>query len=240
METSDCKFQVYIISSSRYERGMVTAKNFVDYKHVVRDSQKQLYIDHGFENVISFPDEDINAYSKVFNYLIEHAPEDVIAIVDDDIDHFKYRTNVTSKITDPEIVQAEFERLGQMIFDLGIGLAIGSPTSIPYNYTSEFSWFGIPGAWKIVNTKKCKARMDPEIYRNVDIDFVLQEVLMNRIVLDSKYLCSEGFIDKSTTTSGSVYSKKNIDDSIEMMELKWGRYFKYNAKNAVPMILVER
>ena len=233
-------FQVYIISSSRYSRGPITARNFLNYKHVVRRSQEKDYLQNGFDNVISFPDELINSYTKVFNYLSNSAQEDVIAIVDDDIDYFKYRTDKIERIKSSEIVQAEFERLAQIIYDLDIGLAFGPPNSIPYNYTSEFSWFGIPGAWKIVNRSKIKAAMDPQIDRNVDIDYVLQEVLLNRVCIDARYLCGEGYKDEITRSSGSVYSINSIENSIAQMKLRWGKYFTYDAKKNVPRILVSR
>ncbi len=237
---ADFTFQVYIISSSRYSRGPITAKNFLNYKHVVRKSQENAYLENGFENVISFTDELINSYTKVFNYLVDHAPEDVIAIVDDDIDFFKYRTDKIEKIKSAEIVQSEFERLGQIIYDLELGLAFGPPNSIPYNYTSEFSWLGIPGAWKIINRDKIKARMDAQIDRNVDIDHVLQEVLLNRVCIDAKYLCDEAYKDKITRSSGSLYSRNSIESSIDQMKLRWGKYFRYDAKKNVPYILVSR
>lgn len=236
----DITFKVYIISAKRYVRGMITAKNFTDYVHVVRESEKDAYIEHGFDNVISFPDDDINRYSKVFNYLVDNAKEDVIAIVDDDIDYFQYRNPFSKKIKDPEIVQAEFERLAQMIYDLNLGLAFGTPNASPYMYTGEFSWSGIPGAWKIVNRKVIKAKMDSTVYRNVDIDYVLQELLSNRICLCARYLCAMGKKDKITNSTGSIYSKKNIENSIDKMKIKWGRHFQYDEKRNVPKILVKR
>ena len=240
MENNEFTFKVYIISARRYSRGMITAKNFIDYCHVVRESEKEMYIKHGFNNVIAFPDEDINRYSKVFNYLVDNAPEDVIAIVDDDIDYFQYRNPFSKKIKDPEIVQSEFERLAQMIYDLDLGLAFGTPNASPYMYTGEFSWSGIPGAWKIVNRKHIKAKMDSAVYRNVDIDYVLQEVLKNRICLCARYLCAKGKRDKITNATGSVYSKSDIDNSIDEMKIRWGKYFQYNEKKNVPKIIARR
>lgn len=232
-------FQVYIISASRYSRGPITAKNFLDYKHVVRKSQEQSYIDNGFENVIAFEDNLINSYAKVFNYLVEHAPEDVIAIVDDDTEFYRYRTDTTRKIESPELVQGEFERLAQIIYDLDIGLAFCPPTATPYNYTSEFSWLGIPGAWKIVNRNCIKAKMDTSISRQ-DIDYVLQEVMMNRICLDAKYITTKGFDDAESLTSGNFYLKSDVDHSIETLELRWGKYFQFDRKKNIPKLFVDR
>lgn len=236
----DIKFQIYIISHGRHERGEITAKNFTNYKHVVRESEKAIYKKHGFKNVVGYPDEDINSYTKVFNYLVDNAPEDVIAIVDDDIDHFLYRTDKSEIITDSWIVQQEFERIAQMIADLRIGLAMADVLSIPYSYSQEFTWGGVPGAWKIINRSVIKARMDSSIARNVDIDYVLQEMLKNRICLKVKYLCSFGYRDESTTTSGSNYDGSDIEASLTEMKLRWGKYFNYNKKRGIPYIHVPR
>ena len=128
-------FGVYIISVGRAKRGPITAKHFLEYTHVVRKSQEQEYIDNGFQNVWGIEDDLINGYDKVFNYLVDYAKDDVIAIVDDDVAQFLYREKDTVPIESPETVQAEFERIAQMLVDLRIGLAFGPPTAVPYNYT---------------------------------------------------------------------------------------------------------
>ena len=127
-----------------------------------------------------------------------------------------------------------------MIYDLDIGLSFGSPNNSPYVYNQEFCWYGIPGAFKIINRKVIKARMDSTVYRNVDIDYVLQEVLVNRICLDAKWFCIKGYRDKDTNKTGSVYTKKNIENSIDKMKIKWGRHFQYDEKKNVPKIFVKR
>lgn len=233
-------FGVYIITCNRWKRGVVTAKNFTDYHHVVRQSQAKIYEENGFENVLPFEDSLINSYTKVFNYLVDNVEDDVIAIVDDDIDHFIYRTKDIEDIMDPELVQAEFLRLAQMTYDLNIGLCSGTPNGNIHSFRSEFMWTGIPGAWKIVNRHAIKARMDPTIDRNVDIDYVMQENLLNRIILHERYLTSKEFRDSMTNTTGSLYTKNNIDASLERMELKWGKYFRYDKGRNLPLIRIKR
>ncbi|MCI9507989.1 MAG: hypothetical protein HFF62_15745 [Oscillospiraceae bacterium] len=229
-------FGVYIISVGRAKRGPITAKHFLEYTHVVRKSQEQEYIDNGFQNVWGIEDELINGYDKVFNYLVDYAKDDVIAIVDDDIAQFLYREKDTVPIESPETVQAEFERIAQMLVDLRLGLAFGPPTAVPYNYTSEWSWTGMPGAFKLINRACIKARMDPKIWRNIDVDYVLQETLHNRICLDAKWLCCKDYVDKETHTSGSLYTYDDVQASLEVMKLRWGRYFDYS-RNIVKIMV---
>lgn len=234
------KLGIYIISAGRWGRGVITGKNLMEYRYVVRKSQEQMYRNNGFGDVLAVEDDKINSYGKVFNYLVENAEEDVIAIIDDDIDHFVYRKEKLEDITDPEIVQSEFVRLAQIIYDLDIGLCAGTPNSNIYSFNGEFAWTGIPGAWKIVNRKKIKAKIDPTIGRNMDIDYLMQENLYNRIVLHERYFTSKEYRDEITNTTGTVVSKTDIDVGLEKMELKWGKYFKYVKKRNLPVVRIKR
>lgn len=233
-------FGVYIPSYSREKRGVVTGKLFENPKHVVRKSQEQAYLDAGFKNVIGVEDSLIGGYAKVYNWIVDNAEEDVIAIVDDDVKNFIYRLDINYPIDSVERCQAEFERLAQFLWDLDLGLAFGSATPTPYVYTSEFGWYGIPGAFKVVNRRCIKARMDEKLPRNTDIDYVLQELLHNRVCLNAKYLVDNPVEDRLTNTTGSTYNPRAIAASVEMMNLKWGRHFSYNEKRNVPYIVVER
>ena len=240
MDGSNFTFGVYIPSVGRYNRGMITGKWFESPKHIVRKSQEESYIDAGFINVIGVDDDEINQYSKVYNWIVDNAEEDVVAIVDDDVKSFVYRLERNYTIDDAETCQAEFERLAQLIVDLDIGVAYGSATPTPYVYTSEFGWYGIPGAFKIVNRKCIKAMMDTELPRNTDIDYVLTELLHNRVCLNAKYLVDNPQEDSMTNTTGSRYNRADIAASVEMMKAKWGKYFSYNERKNVPKINVKR
>lgn len=233
-------FHVYIISSGRASRGPITAKNFLEYTHIVRKSQEADYIANGFENVVGVEDSKIRGYDRVFNYVVENAKEDVVAIVDDDIDYFQYRRDETYKIESAETVQAEFERLAQIIYDLDIGLAFNSPNGAPYKYTKEFAFVGMPSACKIVNRKAIKAKMNENINRNLDVDYVLQELLVNRICLNPKYIVlKEHPVDKLTRVTGTVCSYDDINHSLETMKLRWGAYFGYERINIKPIVYIK-
>lgn len=231
-------FGIYIISAGRASIGPVTAKNFEYYTHVVKKSEEADYAANGFENIWAVEDGLIDGYASVFNFLVDNAREDAIAIVDDDIEKFEYREADKSIIEDPGTVTAELERLAQMLVDLGIGLAFGPPTDNPKFYREEFSWTGMPGAFKIINREKIKARMDPKVDRNVDVDYVLQETLANRICLSAKWLCTKDYKFSGTNTTGSTYSMDDVNRSLELMKVRWGRYISYS--NNIVKIMVER
>ncbi len=233
-------FGVYIPSYGRARRGVVTGKWFENPHYVVRKSQKNEYKKAGFPNIIAVDDDEIDDYAPVFNWIVDNAKEDVVAIVDDDVKNFMYRLEYNYQIEDMETCQAEFERLAQLIWDLDLGLAFGTATPTPYGYTSEIGWFGIPGAFKVVNRKKIKSRMDPDIPRAQDIDYVLQELLNNRVCLCARWLVDTPYEDKETNTSGSRYNQADIETSTAIMKSRWGKYFRYNEEKNTPIITIER
>lgn len=233
-------FGVYIPSYKRYKRGVITGKLFENPKHVIRESQAQQYIDAGFPNVISVPDNEVRSYSRVYNWIVDNAEEDIVAIIDDDVKSFSYRLDKNYEFNSVDTVQAEFERLAQIIYDLGIGVAFTTATAVPWGYTSEFRWSGIPGAFKIVNRSKVRAVMDTTLPKHVDIDYVLQELVYNRICLNALYIVDNAYNDDSTNVSGSNYDSKMISASSDIMAARWGKYFSYDYKHNKPSILVKR
>lgn len=234
------RFGIYVISVDRWERGVITGKNLLHYRYVVRKSQEAKYRECGFGDVLAVEDSLINSYGKVFNWLVDNAEEEVIAIIDDDIDHFVYRKESNEPITDPEVAESELTRLAQLTYDLGLGLCCGSPNGNIYSFRGEFGWTGIPGAWKIVNRTKIKARMDPSVGRNMDIDYVMQENLKNRVVLYQRYLTSKEYRDEKTNTTGTVVSKSDIEAGLNNMKSRWGKYFRYVRKRNLPKIHIKR
>lgn len=84
-----------------------------------------------------------------------------------------------------------------------------------------------------------KARPDHRMKFNYDLDLVLQELLMNRIILKPRYLVGR---DKQDVNAGGDSFKLRQDqiDSIQNMKMKWGKYFSYDFKHNKPHINVKR
>lgn len=233
-------FGIYIPSYRRAKTA--TTHRFLEYgTYVVRQSEEAAYreVDLGPCDVLAVADELICGLTEVNQWLIDNAPEDIICVLDDDLHHFYYRMDTTETIEDPEVVTAELERVAQLMADLDIGFGATDATVRPWNYDAEFSFKGCAGGVRWVNRPVFKAHCVKELEYNYDLDLVLQELLLNRIILKPKYFCSKGLTD---TNEGGASAKKRGDQvaSINLMKHKWGKYFEYNFNNNTPRIVVPR
>lgn len=238
-ETVSCA--IYVPSYSRSDK-IRTYHLLEKCTYVVRKSQEQDYLRAGIapEDLWAVEDDLIDAVDKVYWYIINNAKEEVICICDDDCEDFQYLLDfqyVCNK--DKAVITAELERQMQLIYDLGIGYGFLQPNAISYYYISEFAFKGISGAVKFFNRPKFKAKYDPNVRQNFDIDMLLQELMYNRIALTPRYFYDKGIIDKNAG-GGSGKRRQEQLDSLSNMKLKWGKYFKYNEKMNKPAISVKR
>ncbi len=232
------KFGIYIPSYHRWDTTQ-TYKLLEYGTYVVRKSEEHEYKKVGIKDILAVDDIEIDSMVKVTNWVIDNTPEEVICMIDDDIEFCLYRLDKNESLTNPEIITAEFERIAQLIYDLDIGYASVDATPVPWNYGSEFEFKGTSGGMRWVNKNKFKSKFREEVAHNCDIDVVLHELLVNRIILKPKYLCLHGGTD---TNKGGNSSKKRSDQiaCIELMKHKWGKYFEYDLKSNKPFIRVKR
>ena len=231
-------FGIYIISYNRADS--INTHRFLEYyKVVIRESEKDEYLKTvPEENLLPVPDDEICGFTKVMNWVIKNAEEDVIVILDDDIKIFQYRLEYTAVIKDKSVITGELERIGQLIYDLDIGLACVDVTPAPWNYCSEFEFTGTSGGCRWFNRLIFKARFNTDMGDSCDFDVVFQELLKNRIILKPKYLTANAIIDLNK--GGIQKSGQGIIDSYKAMKIKWGKYFAYNLKQNKAFIKVER
>lgn len=230
---------IYVQSYHRYDA--ILSQDLFEYcTYVVRASEEELYRKAGVKAVWPAPDEEVDNAIRTYWWIVDHAPEDIVFVADDDIEDVMYRLDDISPIDrDPEIITAEVERIAQLMLDLDIGYAAIDATGVPYGYDGEFAFKGTSGSMKWVNKAVLKARPDERVKYNYDLDLILQELLLNRIILKPRYIVGK---DHQDTNAGGDSSKKRRDqlDSIENMKQKWGKYFRYNLKTNKPMINVPR
>lgn len=231
-------FNIYVASYNRSDKTIVY--KLLDYcTYVVRKSEEQKYRSVGINSIWAIDDELINSFSKVHNYLIEHAPEDVICVLDDDMKTFRYSTDRNLPIKDKTVSTREIERLAQIQYDLGVGLLGTRITASPKNYNAEYHFSGMIGPVRIYNREVVKARYD-KLQFFADTDFVLQELLENRIILRPDYFATDALLE---TNKGGMNIKRNRDIQLklaEKMKQKWGKYFAYSKENNVSKINVKR
>ena len=234
----DQAFNIYVPSYGRAE----TTKTFqlLEYcTYVVRKSEEEKYRARGIKSIWAVDDCEIDNLCKVSNYIVDHSPEPIIFTIDDDVDHFIYRMEKNEKVTDPEVITAEIERIAQLMLDLEIGFGAEDASIAPWNYASEFEFKGTTGAMRWYNKAVYKSRFREEVYHNCDLDVMLHELLVNRITLKPKYWCVAAGTDVNAGGNSSK-TRQAQKDCIYEMKLRWGKYFDYNLKNNKPRINVTR
>lgn len=231
-------FNIYVASAHRYDKTIV--HTLLEYcTFVVRKSEEEDYRKAGIESIWAIEDSKIDSFSKVHNYLIENAPEDIICVLDDDMANFRYSIDHNVPIKDKVVVTREIERLAQIQYDLGVGLLGTRITASPKNYNAEFHFSGMIGPIRIYNRPVVKARYE-HIRFFSDTDFVLQELLKNRIILRPDYFASDA---KLETNKGGMNIRRTRDIQLQLaeeMSAKWGKYFSYRKENNTSKIIVKR
>lgn len=235
-------FNIYCMSFRRPNK--IMTKNLLEYcTYVVREEEAEAYKASGIDDMLVIPDGAVFNFMSTLYWIIANTPEDVIFVADDDIERFVYRMEYSRKIEcddhtpDIETATAEVERIAQLIYDLNIGFAFEQPTLAIYAYDGPFHFVGMPGHIRWINKRALKATFDPKDPASSDVDMMMQEVLYNRIILQSRYLCVRAGMD---VNAGAIQSRQMHIDHVEALKNKWGRYYTYNYNRNVARIHVLR
>ena len=234
-------FNIYCMSYRRPDR--ILTKHLFEYcTYVVREEEAELYRKAGIDDMMAIPTGEVVGFMSTLYWIIDHAKEDVIFVADDDIEKFVYRMDDTTYLEkdglpDKEKITSEVERIAQLIYDLGIGLAFDQPTIAPYAYDAEFHFVGMPGHIRWINRKALKATLDRTDPAVSDVDMMMQELLKNRIILQPRYLCVKAGMD---VNKGAERTRKEHLLLVEAMQNKWGRYYGYNHKRNIAVLNVKR
>lgn len=199
--------------------------------YVVRKSEEQLYRDAGVDRILAAPDEEIDSLPKVRQWIIDNTPEDIVVQIDDDITGFSYvNKNNLVRIEDMDIVDAEFERIGQILSDLKIGFASIRMQENVIKYNEEFRFQSTIGLICWFNKAGLKSRYDENIRFKADIDFQLQELLYNRIIIVPEYFRARAIYDKNEGGNSVDKNTKSLNATVDYMKSKWGKYYEHNFK----------
>lgn len=235
-------FNIYVMSYMRPNE--ILSWHLFEYcTYVVRAEEEEAYRKAGITSLLVIPDGAVHDFMSTLYWIIDNTPEDVIFVADDDILKFVYRMDDTRYLElpdespDKEKITSEVERIGQLIYDLDIGMAFDQPTMAPYAYDREFQMKGMPGHIRWINKKALKATYDAEDPATSDVDMMMQELLHNRICLQPKYLCVKAYMD---TNEGYTEQRSVHMELVESMKNKWGKYYGYNHKRNFATINVQR
>lgn len=243
-------FGIYCMSYQRPDK--IMTKDCLEYcTYVVRENEVDAYRRSGVDDLLVIPNgAKLKCGTRIWNFMttlwwiIENTPEDVIFIADDDIAHFTYRLNDSTPITSEhfknpiEVATSEIERIAQMLVDLNLGFACDNPQPALYVYDKEVSFKGMPGGIRWINKKAIKAKFDPTDWATSDIDMVMQELMLNRIILLPKYFHSSAI---SAVNFGGTTVDSDLNYKFRLaMKNKWGRYYDFDFKRNIARINVKR
>lgn len=213
-----------------------------DALFVVRKSQKEKYEQCGHK-VVAYPDNEISNLSKTRQRILDDCESDRCLQLDDDISGLYYRTQEVLTDMEPEAWYNEIVRAFQIIEDLGLGLfsVYQMPGGDIRHYNKPFSFIGSGGAVMGYYKPNLKAVYDEKIDIKQDADFVLQELLHNRIVLIVQYWA----VDHQTDTNkGGQQVGKTSDklyQNVEYIKAKWGeKVYDFNFDKNVTRFKVKR
>lgn len=245
MENSSPTFNIYVMSYQRSDR--IVTQNVLEYcTYVVREKEAELYRKAGVRSLNVIP-ADCPCYNFMDTlwWIIWNTPEDVIFIADDDITRFIYRMDDwlpidKNNFEDPVATATEeIERIGQILYDLDLGLAYDGPQKTLFAYDKEWNFKGMPGHCRWINKKCLKAMYDYKDPASSDIDMAMQEMLYNRITLQPKYFLSDA--GQMETNAGGVTQSRSETLAYRLaMENKWGKYYEFDVRKNQAKINVKR
>lgn len=230
----------YIPSYNRFDGAIPTLELIEDPTLVVRKSQEKEYKRFGVK-VWAVPDEEIDSLAKVRQYIIDNAPEDLVVQLDDDISFMAYvfKDNY-EPIRDKERCTYELTRWGQMIADLGLGVAASQMNHNVMQVNAEFIWKGCVGGVLVFNRECMKSRYDTNVRFSCDIDMMLQELLANRIILVPSYMGIHSEYDRNKGGNNDQKTMDRRKAQVEYLRNKWGSHYAFNFKSNRPKIHVKR
>lgn len=206
--------------------------------YVVRKSEERLYRAEGVE-VIAVEDEKINSLGKVRQWIIDNAKEDVVVQIDDDVEQLGYVLKPNLIVLDESQVIDEIMRIAQILLDLNLGFASLSMNPNLTFHNSEFLFKAITGGVCWFNKKSIKGKYEPDLMK-VDTDFMLQELLYNRICIVPDYI---GLYAKHDTNKGGNNTNKSyarLVNANNYLKTKWGKHYDFDYKSNKTKINVKR
>lgn len=210
---------IYVPSYKRSDR-IMTWNVLNDCTYVVRESEEAAYREAGITKILTAPDEEINSLAKVRQWIIDNTPEDIVIQCDDDISRMIYKgKNNKVEIADKDVIDMEFERVAQILSDLRLGFASCTMTGDVRKFNAEFLFKGITGGICWFNKECLKSRFDNMTYIKEDTDFVLQELLQNRIIIIPDYFGMQNEYDKNAGGNNENKNSRALNQTVEYMKI---------------------
>ena len=213
--------KIVILSRGRWDT--INTHNLVpDYiEVVVPESQAELYRRNIPNKIITTPD-DVKGLGMLRNWCLDNFEEETIIMLDDDIIKCYCITGKRAKRLTKDKVLEVLVNAAIMAKDAGCGVFGFTQTDIrKYNGTEPFTlctWVG--GVIGVIG-RGLRFRNDKF---KVDIDFCLQNLLVNRIVwCDNRYFFVQ-YRDNNKGGNSEFRTEKTYAESTKSLKEKWGKY----------------
>lgn len=180
--------------------------------------------------ILSIPSE-LKGLGKVRNWCLDNFKEETVIMLDDDIKCvYNLEHEFTRRIKDKEEALEVIINTAIMAKDLGVGVFGFSQTDIrKYNACEPFKLCTWVGCVVGVIGKGIRFRNDK--YK-VDIDFCLQNLLVNRIVwVDNRYYFAQNR-DNNVGGNSIWRTQEDYEKSVNSLKEKWGRYVVVKKKHS--------
>lgn len=207
---------------------------------LVPESQKKDYAEK-IKNPIDTVPDSIRGLGVLRNWVINNYPQETVIMVDDDISMVYYLgKELSERIEDPDKLVQILINTAIMAKDAGTNVFSFKQTDIrKYKAHEPFSLNTWGGCVVGVIGKKLQF-IDNKL--KVDVDFFLQNLLINRIVwINNRYYCDQAK-DCNTGGNAAFRNEKTFQEEIERLKAKWGKYFciTYHDRNVRTNIRVAR
>lgn len=187
---------------------------------LVPESEKEQYINKIKNPLITIPDK-YKGLGQVRNWVLKNFENDIIIMFDDDINRMDCLSgDLSERITDQQQIMQILINASVMAKDMGVHFFGFSQGDIrTFNGTDPFNlntWFG--GVVGVIG-RKYKFRDDKF---KVDIDYCLQNLLVDRIVFcDTRYLFRQKR-DSNIGGNSEFRTEEAFIESVNSLKDKWG------------------
>lgn len=190
---------------------------------LVPESQRSDY-EAAVDNPIITTPDDVCGLGTLRNWCLDNFSEEIVIMLDDDIQKFYCLTGAKSRAVYGEEFVQVLINTAVMAQDIGAGMFGFYQTDIrKYKGYDPFSLCGWIGTIVGVIGRKHRFRNDKF---KVDIDYSLQNLLIERIIfMDTRYYAGN-FKDSNRGGNSEFRTRESFERSIETLEKKWGRCIK--------------
>lgn len=146
----------------------------------------------------------------------------------------------TMAAQDPDRIVLCKRLIGYSEADLNLGFASIRMQESVIKYNEEFRFSSTIGLVCWFNKAALKSRYDENVRFKADTDFQLSELLNNRIIIVPEYLRAKAQYDKNSGGNNTNKNSSTMNETIEYLKNKWGKYYEHNFKTNQSKVKVRR